>query len=201
MRKQWKIFTWFMGLMGKRLPLYLAAILISTIGSAFAKVTNAWIVEDIVAAAQTREIQGLLWSVAVSFGLFVLGWVTWRFGIIRYNIEGRRGVATLEKMVFSKAMRLPYAYYEEHHSADFMSKLTFDTERAGDIYSSRLRRLLSAIISSIVFLVPMFYDSWQLTLCLLGVSILSFAVNTLFLQPMKKMGHSSQRSIVLCWKS
>ncbi len=199
MRKQWKIFTWFMGLMGKRLPLYLAAILISTIGSAFAKVTNAWIVEDIVAAAQTREIQGLLWSVAVSFGLFVLGWVTWRFGIIRYNIEGRRGVATLEKMVFSKAMRLPYAYYEEHHSADFMSKLTFDTERAGDIYSSRLRRLLSAIISSIVFLVPMFYDSWQLTLCLLGVSILSFAVNTLFLQPMKKNGSqlSKEHSIML----
>ncbi|MDE7206428.1 MAG: ABC transporter ATP-binding protein/permease, partial [Lachnospiraceae bacterium] len=199
MRKQWKIFIWFMGLMGKRLPLYLAAILISTIGSAFAKVANAWIVEDIVAAAQTRETQGLLWSVTVSFGLFVLGWVTCRFGIVRYNIEGRRGVATLEKIVFSKAMRLPYAYYEEHHSADFMSKLTFDTERAGDIYSSRLRRLLSAIISSVVFLIPMFYDSWQLTLCLLGVSILSFAVNTLFLQPMKKNGTqlSKQHSIML----
>lgn len=177
-----------MGLMGKRLPLYLAAILLSTIGSALSTVANAWIVEDIVAAAQAGKAQGLLWSVAVSFGFFVFGWVLWRFGIIHYNIEGRRGVATVEKLVFAKAMRLPYAYYEEHHSADFMSKLTFDTERAGDIYSSRLRRLLSAIISSVVFLVPMFCDSWQLTLCLLGVSILSFAVNTLFLSPMKKNG-------------
>lgn len=188
MKKQLKIFTWFMGLMGKRLPLYLAAILLSTIGSALSTVANAWIVEDIVAAAQAGKAQGLLWSVAVSFGFFVFGWVLWRFGIIHYNIEGRRGVATVEKLVFAKAMRLPYAYYEEHHSADFMSKLTFDTERAGDIYSSRLRRLLSAIISSVVFLVPMFCDSWQLTLCLLGVSILSFAVNTLFLSPMKKNG-------------
>lgn len=188
-----------MGLMGKRLPLYLTAILFSTIGSALSKVANAWIVEDIVTAAQTRETQGLLWSVTVSFGLFVLGWVLWRFGIIRYNIEGRRGVATVEKLVFAKAMRLPYAYYEQHHSADFMSKLTFDTERAGDIYSSRLRRLLSAVISSIVFLVPMVCDSWQLTLCLLGVSILSFAVNALFLSPMKQNGTqlSKQHGVIL----
>ncbi len=199
MKKQLKTFTWFMGLMGKRLPLYLTAILVSTIGSALSKVANAWIVEDIVTAAQTRETQGLLWSVIVSFGLFVLGWVLWRFGIIRYNIEGRRGVATVEKLVFAKAMRLPYAYYEQHHSADFMSKLTFDTERAGDIYSSRLRRLLSAVISSIVFLVPMICDSWQLTLCLLGVSILSFAVNALFLSPMKQNGKqlSRQHGVIL----
>lgn len=199
MKKQLKTFTWFMGLMGKRLPLYLTAILVSTIGSALSKVANAWIVEDIVTAAQTRETQGLLWSVIVSFGLFVLGWVLWRFGIIRYNIEGRRGVATVEKLVFAKAMRLPYAYYEQHHSADFMSKLTFDTERAGDIYSSRLRRLLSAVISSIVFLVPMICDSWQLTLCLLGVSILSFAVNALFLSPMKRNGTqlSKQHGVIL----
>lgn len=199
MKKQWKTFTWFMGLMGKRLPLYLTAILVSTIGSALSKIANAWIVEDIVTAAQTRETQGLLWSVAVSFGIFVFGWVIWRFAIIHYNIEARRGVATVEKLVFAKAMRLPYAYYEQHHSADFMSKLTFDTERAGDIYSSRLRRLLSAVISSVVFLIPMFYDSWQLTLCLLGVSVLSFGVNALFLPPMKRNGTqlSKQHSILL----
>lgn len=188
MKKQVKMFTWFMGLMGKRLPLYIAAILISSIGMAFTQIANARIVEDIVTAAQTKETQGLLWSVGIAFGIFILGWVTWRFGIIHYNIEGRRGVATVEKMVFSKAMRLPYAYYEEHHSADFMSKLTFDTERAGDIYSSRLRRLSSAVVSSVIYFIPMLYYNWQLTLCLLGVSILSFAVNALFMPPMKEIG-------------
>lgn len=199
MKKQLKMFIWFMGLMGKRLPLYIAAILISSIGMAFTKIANARIVEDIVTAAQTRETQGLLWSVGIAFGIFILGWVTWRFSIIHYNIEGRRGVATVEKLVFSKAMRLTYAYYEEHHSADFMSKLTYDTERAGDIYSSRLRRLSSAVISSVVYFIPMLYYNWQLTLCLLGVSILSFAVNTLFLSPMRKIGTqlSKQHSTML----
>ena len=188
MKKQLKMFTWFMGLMGKRLPLYLAAILVSSVGMAFTQVANARIVEDIVTAAQTRETQGLLLSVGIAFGIFVLGWVTWRFGIMNYNIEARRGVATVEKLVFSKAMRLPYSYYEENHSGDFMSKLTFDTERAGDIYSSRLRRLSSAVISSVVYFIPMLSYSWQLTLCLLGVSMVSLAVNTLFMSPMKRVG-------------
>lgn len=75
MKKQLKMFTWFMGLMGKRLPLYIAAIVISSIGMAFAKIANARIVEDIVTAAQTRETQGLLWSVGIAFGIFILGWV------------------------------------------------------------------------------------------------------------------------------
>lgn len=199
MKKRFNSFIWFMGLMGKRLPLYLAAVVISTFGLAFEKIANARIVEAIVCAAQTRETQGLLWSVVIAFVLFVIARFTWRFGIIHYNIEARRGVATLEKLVFSKAMRLPYAYYEQHHSADFMSKLTFDTERAGDIYSSRLRRLLAAVISSVVYLVPMFYYSWQLTLCLLGVSVLSFVANMLFTAPMKRVGArlSKQHSAML----
>lgn len=186
--KRHNYFFWFMGLMGKRLPVYLAAIVVSTFGAAFSNMAGIWIVEDIVAAAQTRETQGLLWAVAVSFACSVLGQVIWRLGIMRYNIEAKRGIATVEKLVFSKAMRLPYAYYEQHHSADFMSKLTFDTERAGDIYGSRLRRLSAAVMCSVFYLVPMFYYSWQLTLCLLAVSIVSFGVNALFTKPMKNAG-------------
>lgn len=194
-----QLFFWFMSLMGKYLPIYLCAIFISTFGLAFSKIANAWIVEDIITAAQTRSVEGLTWSVILNFGFFVLAQLIWRFGIIRYNIEGKRGIANLEKMVFTKAMRLPYAYYEEHHSADFMSKLTFDVERAGDIYGSRLRRLSAAVISSIIYLIPMFCDSWQLTLCLFMVSLLSIIVNGLFTTPMKEAGSklSKQHSVML----
>ncbi len=186
-RKQ-HLLVWFMGLMEKCLPIYLAAIVLSTVGMAFSRIASAWIVESVVSAAQSRNTEGLLWKVLLQFGAFVAGWSLWRMGIIRYNIEGKRGIAKLEKMVFSKAMRLPYAYYENHHSGDFISKLIFDIERAGDIYGSRLRRLASAIISAIVYLIPMFYYSPQLTLCLLGVSSVSFLVNSLFLNPMKVVG-------------
>lgn len=181
-------FFWFMGLMGKHLPIYLLAIFISSAGQAGSKVANSYLVKSIVTAAQTRQTDGVLITVLLNFLAIAAGWILWRVGIIRYNIEAKRGIAKVEKMVFSKAMRLPMSYYEQNHSGDFMSKLIFDTERAGDIYGSRLRRLLAAIISAVVYLVPMFYFSWQLTLCLLVISMVSFVVNMRFMAPMKQAG-------------
>lgn len=183
-----KTFFRFMRLMGDRLPIYLGAILLSTIGDAGRKVANSYLIKDIVAAAQTGNADNIFILVLGNFAVFVFGLFLWRFGIIHYNIEGRTGAGKVEKLVFSKAMRLPMSYYEKNHSSDFMSRLIFDTQKASDIYTSRLRRLLSALISTIVYLIPMFYFSWELTLCLIGISLFAFGINSLFANPIKTAG-------------
>lgn len=186
--KKPNIFFWFMGLMGKRLPVYLTAIVVSIVGFAGSKIANAWLVKNIMEAAQTRQTEGLVTTIIINFIVIVAAMFMWRFGIVRYNIEAKRGIARVEKQVFAKALRLPMSYYENQHSGDFMSKLVFDMEKAGDIYGSRLRRLLDGILTTIIYLIPMLVLNWQLTLCLLAVSGLSLLVNSIFLKPMKKMG-------------
>ncbi len=186
--KKPNIFFWFMGLMGSRLPIYLLAIVVSIVGFAGSKIANAWLIKDIMEAAQTRQTDGLLMTVAVNFVVIVLAMFTWRFGIIRYNIEAKRGIARVEKQVFAKVLRLPMSYYENKHSGDFMSKLVYDMERAGDIYGSRLRRLLDGILTTMIYMIPMLWLNWRLTLCLLFVSGLSFVVNSVFIKPMKTVG-------------
>lgn len=183
-----KTFWRFMRLMGDRLPVFLMAVLFSTIGDAGRRIANSYLVKHIVTAAQTGDTDHLFLLVLGNFAAFVLCLLLWRFGIIHCNIEGRTGAAKLEKLVFSKAMRLPMSYYEKNHSSDFMSKLIFDTQRASDIYTSRLRRLLAAIISTLIYLIPMFYFSWELTLCMVGVSLLALGANSLFARPMKATG-------------
>lgn len=183
-----KTFWRFMRLMGDRLPVFLMAVLFSTIGDAGRRIANSYLVKHIVTAAQTGNTDHLFLLVLGNFAAFVLCLLLWRFGIIHCNIEGRTGAAKLEKLVFSKAMRLPMSYYEKNHSSDFMSKLIFDTQRASDIYTSRLRRLLAAIISTLIYLIPMFYFSWELTLCMVGVSLLALGANSLFARPMKATG-------------
>lgn len=183
-----KTFFRFMKLMGDRLPIYLGAILLSTIGDASRKIANSYLIKNVVGAAQTGNADNILLLVLGNFAVFVFGLLLWRFGIIRYNIEGRIGAGKVEKLVFSKAMRLPMSYYEKNHSSDFMSRLIFDTQKASDIYTSRLRRLLSAFISTIVYLIPMFYFSWELTLCLIGISLFDFGINTFFANPIKTAG-------------
>lgn len=186
--KKPNIFFWFMSLMGKRLPIYLTAIVVSIVGFAGSKIANAWLVKNIMEAAQTRQTEGLLLTIVINFFVIVGAMFMWRFGIVRYNIEAKRGIARVEKQVFAKVLRLPMSYYENIHSGDFMSKLVFDMERAGDIYGSRLRRLLDGILTTIIYMIPMLWLNWQLTLCLLSVSAVSLLVNSIFLKPMKKMG-------------
>ncbi len=188
MNKKPDIFIWFMGLMGSRLPVYLLAILVSTVGFAGSKIANAWLVKNIMEAAQRQETDGLLFTVAVNFVIIVLALFTWRFGIIRYNIEAKHGIARVEKMVFAKALRLPMSYYENKHSGDFMSKLVYDMERAGDIYGSRFRRLVDSILTTMIYMIPMLWLNWQLALCLFAVSGMSLLVNSVFVKPMKEMG-------------
>ncbi len=183
-----KTFFRFMRLMGDRLGFYLGAILLSTIGDAGRRIANAWLIKNIVTAAQTGGTDSVLLPVLGNFAVFVLGLFLWRFGIIRYNIEGRKGAGEVEKLVFSKAMRLPMSYYDKHHSSDIMSRLIFDTQKATDIYTSRLRRLLSAVISAVMYLVPMLYFSRELTICLVVLSMGAFGVNSLFAGPMKEAG-------------
>ncbi len=183
-----RTFFRFMKLMGDRPPIYLGAILLSIIGDTSRRIANSYLIKNIVTAAQSGSIDMLPWLLFGNITAFVLGLLLWRFGIMRYNIEGRIGAGKVEKLVFSKAMRLPMSYYEKNHSSDFMSKLIFDTQRASDIYTSRFRRLFSAVLSTGIYLVPMIYFSWELTLCLIAVSLLSFLVNSLFIKPMKTAG-------------
>lgn len=183
-----KTFMRFMRLMEKRLPVYLGAILLSTAGQAGSKIANSFLIKNIITAAQNKNTDNVLWTVLGNFAVFVVCLLFWRFGIIRYNIEGRTGAGKVEKLVFSKAMRLPMSYYEKNHSSEFMSRLIFDTQKASDIYTSRLRRLLAAVLSTVVYLIPMFYFSWELTLCLIAVSLVAFAGNSFFVKPMKEAG-------------
>lgn len=108
---------------------------------------------------------------------------------MHYNIEGRIGTAKLEKRVFAKAMRLPYSYYEQHHSGDFISKLIYDTERASDIYSSRSAQTAGSDNRSGSLSAS--HDVLQSTVDIVSVIDkcgIHFLVNHYFAHPMKQAG-------------
>jgi len=183
-----KTFVRFMKLLDKKLYLYTTVIIFMTIGGAMFYVISAYLLKGILEIAQSKDTSGLgkliVGNVLAGFASLLICWG----GTIIYNIEGKRGTAVVQKLVFSKAMKLPMSYYENHHSGDFISKLLYDTNTATDIYRSRLRRLVAPIIIVIVYLIPMFTLSWQVTLCLLGVNIISLICNSIFVKPMKNIG-------------
>lgn len=172
--------------MGKRCGIYLLGIFLMSTCWAMFSVLVSLLLKSVVDAAQAGNVKQIpfliVGNVLGGFGVLLL----YRIGAIVYNVEAKRAYATICKQVFSHAIRLPYSYYEMHHSGEFLSKLSYDLERTGDIYGSRLRRTVAPILQVFVFLIPMLVLSWHLALCLVGVNLLMFFVDGFFIPLIKR---------------
>ena len=185
--KQWKIFIKTMGIMGKHCVPYLLGIFFMSTGWAFFSVMSSILLKDVVDAAESGSADRIPVIIAGNVVGGLLAMLIYRAAAITYNVEAKRAYGTLCKKVFHHEVRLPYTYYEENHSGDFMSKLSYDLEKTGSIYGSRLRRTVAPILQVVVYLVPMLMLSWQITLCLIAVNLIMLLINGLLIDPIKRV--------------
>lgn len=185
--KQWEIFRKTMGVMGRRCPVYLIAIFFMSTGWAAFSVMTSLLLKDVVDAAQSGEESRIPVIIVVNVIGGLIALLIYRAAAIAYNVEAKRAHGTLCKRVFHHEVRMPYAYYEKHHSGEFISKLSYDLEKTGSIYGSRLRRTVAPILQVMVYLIPMLILSWQITLCLIGVNLVMLVINGALIQPMRKV--------------
>ncbi|MDE7114100.1 MAG: ABC transporter ATP-binding protein/permease, partial [Acetatifactor sp.] len=182
-----KLFFRVMKIMGSRCVIYLLGIFFMSTGWAMFTVMSSLLVKNVVDAAQTGDTHRMRNVIIGNILGGVLSMVIYRAAAIAYNVEAKRAYGKLCKILYAHEVRLPYAYYEEHHSGDFMSKLSYDMEKVGSIYGSRLRRTVAPILQVLVYLVPMLMLSWQITLCLVGVNLMMLLINGVFIKPMKRV--------------
>lgn len=184
--KLWKLFVRTMKVMGKRCIIYLIAIFFMSAGTAMFTVMSSMLMKNVVDAAQTGDSRHMLTVIVLNVAGGFLSMLVFRAGSIAYNVEAKRAYGTLAKQLFHHEVRLPYTYYENHHSGDFMSKISYDLGKTADIYGSRFRRTVAPLIQVMVYLVPMLILSWQITLCLVGVNIIMLLINALLINPMRQ---------------
>ncbi|MBQ4283923.1 MAG: ABC transporter ATP-binding protein [Lachnospira sp.] len=185
--KSIKAFIKVMQAMGKRCIIYLTAIFFMSSGFAMFSVMSSLLMKNVVDAAQSGrsdEIAGII--VFNIIGGFI-SIVVFALSSMVYNVEAKRAYSNLCKRIFHHVIRLPYTYYEQNHSGDFMSKLSYDLSKTGSITGSRFRRTVAPLIQVGVFLVPMFMLSWQITLCLVGVNVLMLLINGLLINPIQNV--------------
>lgn len=168
----------------------LAIISMSVVLSLFDMIT-ALLLKNIIARVECYG-QGDIWvglpqEVAVCVGLGLVMLLIYALAFYVYTMEAKKGGANLQKAFYAKCMRLPYSYYEQKNSSEFMSKVIYDCERACGIYGSRFRRILMPFLMMSFYLIAMLALSWQVTLCLFGASAALFVINGLFIGPMQRV--------------
>lgn len=188
-----KLFVKSMKVMGDRLFIYLFAILGMSIGTALFSVMGSLLMKSVVDIAQSGRYEILGYAIAAIIMVGVLSLVIYRRAAITYNVEAKRVYGVLSEKILEVEMRLPYAYYETHHSGEIISKVSYDLTGMGAIYGSRFRRVIMPFIEVVVFLVPMFCLSLQLTLCLVAVNIVILGIDIFLAEPMRKVSQTLSR--------
>lgn len=190
----WQLFLRTMRTMGKRRFMYYGSILGMSITFAMFSVMEAFLMKIVVDIAQKGEWDRLIGSVVIIVITGVIVLLGYRFACIRYNVEAKRIYGKLYEQVLSHEMKLPCEYYENHHSGEMLSKVSFDLGRMGDIFGSRFRRVVMPFMMVVVFLVPMFALSWQLTLCLVAVNTVLVGVTMVLTGPLKILSKKMSES-------
>lgn len=189
-----QLFLRTMRTMGKRSFMYYGSILGMSITFAMFSVMEAFLMKIVVDIAQKGEWDRLISSVVIIVITGVIVLLGYRFACIRYNVEAKRIYGKLYEQVLSHEMKLPCEYYENHHSGEMLSKVSFDLGRMGDIFGSRFRRVVMPFMMVVVFLVPMFALSWQLTLCLVAVNTVLIGVTMVLTGPLKSLSKKMSES-------
>lgn len=190
----WQLFLRTMRTMEKRRFMYYGSILGMSITFAMFSVMEAFLMKIVVDIAQKGEWDRLISSVVIIVITGVIVLLGYRFACIRYNVEAKRIYGKLYEQVLSHEMKLPCEYYENHHSGEMLSKVSFDLGRMGDIFGSRFRRVVMPFMMVVVFLVPMFALSWQLTLCLVAVNTVLIGVTMVLTGPLKSLSKKMSES-------
>ena len=185
-------------MMGKRLPLYLLAIVMMTALNALFEVAGSVFMKIVFDCAGkgsvTESKTAMIITIVAGVATIVLASV---FMCI-YNNEAKRMTLKLKILVFEKSMRFPATYYEKHHSGEILSKLLYDTDMASNIFSARLRRVMAPIISVTVFAIAMMIINPFMTIVLIVFNVLLFLINTLLSKPMKKVGKTlSEKNMLM----
>lgn len=191
---QWKIFIKTINIMGKRCFMYFLGILFMSIGWSLFAIMTSLLMKNVVDAAENGNATKIPLIIIGNIICGFISLVIYRGAAILYNVEAKRAYANLCKNVFAKEIKLPFSYYEKHHSGEFISKISYDLEKMGSIYSSRLRRAVAPILQVIVYLIPMFILNWQITICFICVNVCMLIINTFLIKPIRDVSKKISNS-------
>lgn len=173
--------------MNKRRYLYISAIVIMAVIKALLDVVTSFFVNHLYLGINNQDLSVIL---KLSIKCILTGSVLisiWRYFTIVYNNEAKRVTADIQKAVYNKALKLPLAYYEQNSQGSFLSRLSYNINKASDVYGSRFRRVVTPFLSVVVYLISMLVLNWKMAIILLVTDMILFLFNLGINHPMKKI--------------
>ena len=128
-------------------------------------------------------------------GIFVLRGVFTFISSYCMNWVGQKVVLDLRSAMFSRLVRFPAKFFDDHASGRLLSRVAYDVQNVSEAATGMLTVLVRDSIVLVGLICYLFYVSWKLTLIMLVVGPpLALAV-TLISRRLRRMSRESQRGL------
>jgi subfamily B ATP-binding cassette protein MsbA len=151
-----------------------------------------YLIDDVFVKHDIFVIKVIPWAIVIMFLIRGIGNYLGTYGL---NWVGRRVIADLRQLVFSKYLQLPTSFFDKESSASLISRMTFDIEMMAMGVSTTVITIIRDVLTIIALIAVMLYQSVSLTLVVFVlvpiVGLIIAYVNKRF----RKISHRIQNSM------
>ncbi|NQF12994.1 ABC transporter ATP-binding protein [Brevibacillus sp. HB1.3] len=184
-----------LSLMKSKKRAYMLGLVGDGIGQAAVLVSLPFVFKDLTDFANTKDPALLTRAIVTMAVMFLLLSILSPFFSYIYRRCVRELIANIRLQVYQRLSKLPFDYYEQHHSGDTMSRLGNDVVLMENAYAEQLKTLSIILLSLIGSILGMFVMDWKIAVVLLLVSAITLYVNTLFAKSVRHIGDRMQQQM------
>jgi len=143
--------------------------LVFSLGFIVVQAACAGVAPLLVKRAIDRDIgsgdgRGLLRTMAILFGVYVVGAASGRAQVRRIGVIGQHVLAQLRGKLFNHLLKLPLQYFDRRPIGDLMSRLLSDVETLNQLFGGALTQLTGAMFALVGIMIAMLTEDVRLAL-------------------------------------
>ncbi len=187
-----RLFIYLRPHVGKLVFTSVMMVLATALESSIPEITGR-IVDDLF--AENRQTDAAFIYALVLFGVIVLSSIFALTSTATSSWVSNKVIMDLREDMFSKLLKLPKSYFDQHPTGKTLSKLTFDVEQIAAAASTIWLDFIKSSLSVIILTSYLFYKNWQLSLTLLVLLPLVYFAVKLSSNRMRSASTKVQKSM------
>lgn len=151
-----------------------------------------YLIDDVFVKHDAFVIRMIPWAIVIMFIVRGIGNYLGTYGL---SWVGRKVIADLRQLVFTKYLSLPTSFFDKEASAGLISRMTFDVEMMAMGVSTTVIAITRDVLAIIALLAVMMYQSVKLTLIVFVLVPLVGLIISYVNKRFRKISHRIQNSI------
>ena len=172
---------------------YVAGIIGMTLLQTGAALLESYLLRKILNAGKEQDVYTIWIMLCVFIGFIVIILCLLPVFHFWFNGQAKYGFGNVNKKLYHKLCNLPVGYFERNHSGSILAYFIGDTWGVAGIFMRHFKRVLSAVIMIVVYLIPMLVFDYRVGSLVFFINIISMFVNVKFSAKLKRQRSNIQK--------